>query len=220
MDAAILERLFSRALRTCKFFPKVSEILEPLASAEANAVPEAAEQAWQRVLELRRLHWNPDIPDGLSRQLARLPEQIRQAARAAGVFRDFESVKDLHVWAKQRFIESFVTQAELDQDQFLLPDGKIKGLFASVAATKSLPASDETHEEMRERGLAYAAQFKSSPAEMSRQRQVDLPRPRPCAQPTRSVEEQKRILRERGWLPKTEPQTAAISSIEKGGARA
>jgi hypothetical protein len=25
-----LERLFSRALRTCKFFPKVSEILEPL----------------------------------------------------------------------------------------------------------------------------------------------------------------------------------------------
>src|SRR5260370_42023539 len=53
MDAAILERLFHRALRTCKFFPKISEILEPLASAEANAAPEAAEEAWRRVLEIR-----------------------------------------------------------------------------------------------------------------------------------------------------------------------
>ncbi len=205
---------------TSGFLPTPGAVRAAVDHATQNATQQEAELAWQRVLDLRRLHWNPAMPDELTRQLARLPEQIRQAARAAGVFRDFESVKDLHVWAKQRFIESFVTQAELDQDQFLLPDGKIKGLFASVAATKSLPASDETHEEMRERGLAYAAQFKSSPAEMSRQRQVDLPRPRPCAQPTRSVEEQKRILRERGWLPKTEPQTAAISSIEKGGARA
>ncbi|SRR6266567_4210188 len=218
MDAAILERLFSRALRTCKFFPKVSEILEPLASAEANAVPEAAEQAWQRVLELRRLHWNPDIPDGLSRQLARLPEQIRQAARAAGVFRDFESIKDLHVWAKQRFIASFIAWTELEQDQFLLPDGELKKVFAGAAATKSLPASDETYEEMHERGLAYSAQHKSSSANLSRGRQSDQTR-RTCAQPSRSIEEQKRILRERGWLAKTELQTSAISDSENGGAR-
>src|SRR6266404_4880725 len=51
IDAAILERLFIRAFKVCKFFPKVSEILEPLESAEKNAAPEAAEVAWERVLE-------------------------------------------------------------------------------------------------------------------------------------------------------------------------
>jgi hypothetical protein len=88
MDAAILERLFSRALKTCRFFPKVSEILEPLTTAEAKATPEAAEEAWARVLEIRRIHWNPDILGPFNRAVAGLSERVRQAARAAGVFRD------------------------------------------------------------------------------------------------------------------------------------
>src|SRR5262249_22226866 len=118
MDAAILERLFSRALRTCKFFPRVSEILEPLACAEASAAPEAAEEAWARVLEIRLVHWNPDIPGPFHRALARLSDRVRQAARAAGVFRDFESVEALHTWAKKRFVESFIAYGELHQDRF------------------------------------------------------------------------------------------------------
>src|SRR5882724_9073335 len=91
MEAVILERLFHRALRKCKFFPKVSEILEPLASAEANAAPEAAEEAWRRILEIRRVHWNPEISGPFHRALARLSERVRQSARAAGVFREFTS---------------------------------------------------------------------------------------------------------------------------------
>src|SRR5260370_16364058 len=51
MDAPILERLFSQALKTCKFFPKISEILEPLATAEANAAPEAAAATSWRLLQ-------------------------------------------------------------------------------------------------------------------------------------------------------------------------
>src|SRR6266478_8886135 len=156
MDAAILERLFHRALRTCKFFPKVSEILEPLASAEANAAPEAAEEAWAGVLEIRRVHWNPDIPGPFNRAIARLSERVRQAARAAGVFRDFESVEALHTWAKKRFVESFIAYGELEQDKFLLPDGEIKNLLAEFSETKALPAPQVCFEDLHNRGLPYA----------------------------------------------------------------
>src|SRR6266849_6947510 len=77
MDAAILEQLFHRALRTCKFFPKVSEILAPLESAEKNAAPQAAEKAWARVLEIRRVHWNPDLPGPFSRVFSALSERVQ-----------------------------------------------------------------------------------------------------------------------------------------------
>jgi hypothetical protein len=155
MDAAILERLFSRALRTCKFFPKVSEVLEPVAMAEKNSAPAAAEEAWERILEIRRVHWNPDIPAPLDRAVARLSERVRQAARAAGVFRDFDSVEALHTWAKKRFVESFVAYGELEQDKFLLPEGELKNSLADLAATKTLPDS-VSFTDLHARGLAYA----------------------------------------------------------------
>jgi len=200
MDAQILERLFSRALRSCKFFPKVSEILEPLTSAEQNAAPSAAEEAWKRVLEIRRVHWNPDIPGPFDRAVARLSERVRQAARAAGVWRDFESVEALHTWAKKRFVESFITWGELERDQFLLPDGEVCDLLAE-ASQKFLPPSS-SYEDARIRGLAYAQELKDSGCE-----QPDIKRairavarelsPRP---PMRSLEDQEQILRERGLL--------------------
>jgi hypothetical protein len=159
MDAAILERLFSRALRTSRFFPKISEILEPLATAEANAAPEAAEEAWARVLEIRRVHWNPDIPGPFNRAIARLSERVQQAARAAGIFRDFESVEALHTWAKKRFVESFIAHGEREQNEFLLPDGEIKNLLSGFAQTKMLPAMSSDWNECRARGEAYRAQL-------------------------------------------------------------
>jgi hypothetical protein len=160
MDAALLQKLFSRAFKACKFFPKVSEILEPLESAEKNAAPEAAEVAWERVLDIRRVHWNPDIPGPFHRAVAKLSERVRQAARAAGVFRDFDSVADLHTWAKKRFVESFIAYGENQQDAFLLPDGEIKRLLADVAATKALPAPAQCFEELHKRGLQYAEECK------------------------------------------------------------
>lgn len=168
MNAAILERLFSRALRTCKFFPKVSEILEPLANAEANAAPEAAEEAWACVLEIRRVHWNPDIPGPFHRALAGLSDRVRQAARAAGVFRDFTAEEfengALHTWAKKRFVESFCGYGELEQDQFLLPDGEIKRLLADAARLKALPSPEVSFEHLHNRGLEYTEHAKARTA--------------------------------------------------------
>jgi hypothetical protein len=159
MDAATLERLFSRALRACKFFPKVSEILEPLESAERNATPKAAEEAWEMVLDIRRRYWNPDIPGPLDRATATLSERVRQAARASGVFRDFESVEALHTRAKKRFVESFAAYGDLERDGFLLPDGEIKNLLSGFAQTKMLPAPIEDWSACRDRGKAYRAQL-------------------------------------------------------------
>jgi hypothetical protein len=164
MDAAILERLFRRALRTCKFFPKVSEILEPLASAEASVASEAAEEAWARVVEIRPVHWNPDIPGPFHRALAGLSERVREAARAAVVFREFTEAEfengGLHTWAKKRFVESFIAYGELDQDRFLLPDGEIKKLLAGVAETKALPPASVEWSELHARGAEYAKTLK------------------------------------------------------------
>src|SRR5205807_9903778 len=56
--------------------------LEPLQKAEKLAAPEAAATAWERVLEIRRLYWCPDIPGPFDRALAGLSERVRQAARA------------------------------------------------------------------------------------------------------------------------------------------
>jgi hypothetical protein len=158
IPAATLDRLFSRALRTNKFFPKVAEILEPLVSADKNAAPEAAEEAWSRVLEIRRVYWNPDIPGPFDRAVARLSDRVRQAARAAGVFREVDRAKDLHVWAKKRFVESFIAYGELQQDAFLLPDGEIKDLLSGLSRTKVLPIAQDWSE-CRERGESYRSQL-------------------------------------------------------------
>ena len=202
MQPAILESLFRRALKTCKFFPKVAEILEPLENAEKNAAPEAAEKAWQIVLDIRRCHWNPDMPAPFNRAVAKLSDRVRQATRAAGVFRDFESVEALHTWAKKRFVESFVAYGELEQDKFLLPEGELKNLIGDIAESKALPALSEESRRaswnaMHARGLAYAEKLKGDPSQ-----QADLKRAirefafRPSLH---SLDEQKQILREKGF---------------------
>ena len=179
MDAPILEKLFGRALRTCKFFPKITEIMEPLASAEKKASPAAAEEAWQRVLDIRRVLWNPDIPGAFSRVFSGLSERVQQAARAAGVFRDFESVEALHTWAKKRFVESFIAFGVREQDAFLLPAGEIKNLLCGVAERKALAAPEIDFQALHERGLQYAAQVRDAAPLMAESEPTSEPcRPR------------------------------------------
>lgn len=121
---------------------KVADIRKHVTRAESNASADAAERAWQHVLDIRRRYWNPDIPAPLHRALAALPERVRQAARASGVFRDFTEYEyahgALHTWAKKQFLESFAAYGEREQDAFLLPDGEIKNLLTE-AAGKLLP---------------------------------------------------------------------------------
>jgi hypothetical protein len=140
----VLQAAFQKTLRECAYWPvKVADIRKHVIKAKETATADAAERAWQRVLEIRRVHWNPDIPAPFGRAVAGLSERVRQAARAAGVFRDFTESEfengALHTWAKKRFLESFHAWGELEQGKFLLPDGEAKKLLIEFAETKALP---------------------------------------------------------------------------------
>jgi hypothetical protein len=168
LSNSVLEAAFRKTLRTVKYWPmKVADIREHVSHAEENAANVSAEEAWKRLLELRRVYWCPDLPGGFSRGMPKLSKRVQQAARAAGVFRDFESTEGLHVWAKKRFIESFIAYGEMKQDAFLLPDGEIKRMLTSFAQAKVLPALRADWNELRERGEAYRAKRESTakPAE-------------------------------------------------------
>jgi len=154
---ACLIAAFQKTLRTAKFWPiKIADGREHVSSAASRSTDEAAEQAWQRVLEIRRTSWSPDAPGGFYGGPPRLSPRIAQAARAAGVWRDFPTTEALHVWAKKVFFESFLAWGEREQEKFLLPDGEVKNLLARFAETKALPAPEVCFQELHERGLAYA----------------------------------------------------------------
>jgi hypothetical protein len=160
LSPQVLRAAFQKTLRECAYWPvKVADIRKHVTGAESNAVNVAAEKAWEIVLDIRRRYWNPDIPGPFHRAVARLSERMRQAARAAGVFRDFESVEALHTWAKKRFVESFITYGEFERDGFLLPDGEIKNLLTEIAQAKTLPTPSSDWSECRARGEQYRAQL-------------------------------------------------------------
>jgi hypothetical protein len=140
----VLLAAFQKTLRECAYWPvKVADIRKHVSKAKEIATANTAERAWQRVLEIRRLDWSPDIPGPFHRALAGLSERVRHAARAAGVFREFTESEfengALHTWAKKRFIESFHAWGELEQSKFLLPEGETKKLLIEFAETKALP---------------------------------------------------------------------------------
>jgi hypothetical protein len=132
IDSETLEALFKKTLKTCKFFPKISEILAPLESVKKAALPEEASEAWLQVLSIRRQHFNSDFPQHLVCALESLPERVRRAARASGVFQEVSDPDQLHVWAKKRFIESYLAWEEIEESKFLLPNGK--NFIASLLA--------------------------------------------------------------------------------------
>ena len=161
LSDSCLVAAFRKTIQSAKFWPvKIADVREHVARAETNATAEAAQKAWERVLEIRRCHWNPDIPGPFNRALAALPERIRQCARASGVFRDVESADDLHVWAKKRFLESFTAYGERAQDAFLLPDGEIKNLLADFSSVKALPAPTVHVADLHSRGVEYGKELR------------------------------------------------------------
>ncbi len=161
LSPGVLRAAFQKTLRECAYWPvKVADIRKHVSRAESNATAEAAEQAWERVLECRRVYWSPDLPGGFSRGMPKLSDRVATAARAAGVWRDFPTTEALQVWAKKVFIESFIAWGEAEQDKFLLPDGEIKNLLAGVAETKALRAPEVCFEDLHKRGLQYAEECK------------------------------------------------------------
>jgi hypothetical protein len=154
-----LEPMFKKALQTCKFFPKIADILENANDSQEKLAELEAECAWSEVLELRTRYWSPDAPGGFWRGMPPLSAQVKQACRAAGVFKDYESTDQLHVWAHKRFIESYLAWGTLEKEKHLLPDGPIKNLLTDAAQAKALPASDVDFAGLHERGRRYAEQI-------------------------------------------------------------
>jgi hypothetical protein len=154
----VLERVFRGVLRTYVFnnIPPIGEIRSRIDAALASATQQNAELEWERVVELRRRFFNPDTPGCFSRGMPKLSEQVDRAARASGIFKlqDFDQ-EQLHVWARKRFIESYVAWCESEQDEFLLPDGEMKRLIADAAGKKQLPNSSGTYEAARAVGEKY-----------------------------------------------------------------
>jgi hypothetical protein len=144
LSSAVLLAAFRKTLRECPYWPvKVADIRKHVTRAIQNETDDAAEMAWKCVLEIRRVHWCPDVPGPFNRTIANLTERVRQAARSAGIWRDFTASEyengALHTWAKKRFFESFLSWGERDGDKFLLPDGEAKKLLIEFAETKALP---------------------------------------------------------------------------------
>ena len=189
IDYNILEKLFIRAYKTIKYFPKVAEILEPLKTAREVSAPEAAEVAWERFLKFRREEWNPDMPEKFAALLRSQSERFQQAARASGACHEFTAEEfeggSLHTWGKKRFIESFIAYDERKQDEFLLPDGEIKNLLTEVAAQKALPAPPQPRPPVPPPPPQHFVQHA---------------RPIGPVHPPRSLEEQKKLLKEKGFL--------------------
>jgi hypothetical protein len=204
LSPEVMRAAFQATLRTCKFWPvKVADIREYLEHTKETATDEAAEQAWQRILDLRRRFWNPDMPGGFSSGMPELSPRIDRAARAAGVFRDHETVEALHVWAKKKFIESFTRWGELEQDKFLLPDGEIKNLLTGAAQLKALPAASDNWPELHTRGLTYGEKTKAdAPQQPDLKHAIRQSTFKPSVH---SLDEQKQILREKGFLPESKP---------------
>lgn len=211
MDPQVLTKLFQRAFTRCKFFPKVSEILEPLNNAEKNAAPEAAEIAWERVMDIRRRHWNPDMPAHFQRACAGLSERVRVAARAAGIWRDFTEDEyasgALHTWAKKKFVESFLAWGE--RDEYFIPDGEIKNLIYGVAEKKALlSAPSEASQLSPEERLRVADELCIAARKVLDQKQQNGETDaqpatvvtRKTAHVAKPLDEQKAEMRRRGWI--------------------
>jgi hypothetical protein len=142
VDAVRLKAAFIACYRTHAFktIPTVGDIRQHLQKAETGAAETEAARKWDQVkVYAERL--SPDFPD---RNPPRILPRTRAAINAAGglsFIRDCDA--EALTWARKRFIESYIRWSELERDQFLLPDGMIKKLFAEVAASKSAPRLPE-----------------------------------------------------------------------------
>jgi hypothetical protein len=148
IDAETLESLFRKALTTCKFFPKVAEILEPLQAVEQSNF----EDEWQALLDYCREWVHPDmtftrlvrLPDGTTARVPPpdLPPEIDHAARAAGGLHYLrECPHEELVWRKKAFIEDLTRSRKTGDLAVLLTGGELRKFFRQASQpTKELPA--------------------------------------------------------------------------------
>jgi hypothetical protein len=132
IEAKTLESLFKRAFTTCKFFPKVADILEPLQAVEQADF----EDEWQSLLDFCREWVHPDIHFSGTPQL---PADIDHAARAAGGVQYLRecSQKELG-WRKKAFIEDLQRSRKTGDLTGLLTGGELRKLLKTAAPSVAL----------------------------------------------------------------------------------
>jgi hypothetical protein len=131
MDGQTINRLFSRHLKTSRFFPTMADLLAPQIEAKKMEVSESAEIGWQKVMAYVRDWVHPDITFS---RAPKLPEKLDRCARAAGGLSWLRECPSEELqWRRKAFIEAYERWEQLEQDHFLLPDGEIKELFAQAA---------------------------------------------------------------------------------------
>jgi hypothetical protein len=141
LSYSVLEAAFKKTLQTCRFWPiKLADIRGQVDVAVRSATEAAAATAWERALDLRRRHWNPDVPGGFSRGMPKLSDREKRAANACGIFkREDCDHASLHEWMRKTFIESYIAFDQAEESRAFLPDGEIKDLLSAAAARKQLP---------------------------------------------------------------------------------
>jgi hypothetical protein len=174
MDPHLLENLFQQAIRKYKWVPQVAEILEPIESAkEANV-----EEDWQALLQYVRDWVHPDIQFS---RAPKLPAGLDHAARAAGgVLYLRECPHEELGWRKKLFIEDLQRTREI---------GKVAGILTGSELTTLLKQASIPIPQL------------APPKQEQIQPEIKLGKPRVAPrQSTLTIEEQKEILRQKGFL--------------------
>ena len=113
IEPATLHCLFECALRTCKFFPTIAEILENIKRSDAALVDLEGEDAWQKALALAH-----DFGCDYSIASAKENEDpaLNAGLRAAGGCRWLATCTDEQLsWAKKIFLEVYAKHRALPE---------------------------------------------------------------------------------------------------------
>lgn len=130
---AVLAPIFRNVLRTCKFFPTIADVLEPLNKAAKRDNETTAEKAWQFTLDYCRRWISPDIPNPTG--MPKLKPEIDAAARAAGGLYYLESCPTVKLeWAKKSFVEAFLRNRETAEHEQLLTGGELGKLLRDAVS--------------------------------------------------------------------------------------
>lgn len=139
LDDATLDAAFRKTLLTWKFpgLPKVGDIRGHIDATAKNELNTRADQEWQKLLDYIRRYFWADGP--WQHKAPKLPEKVRVSCNAAGGFAYLnECSRDNLVWAKKRFVESYIAWEELKKDQYLLPEGNLRNLLTQSADNMAL----------------------------------------------------------------------------------
>jgi hypothetical protein len=133
---------FSRLLKTWHFpnMPLPADVRGPIDKAESAATEGRAEEAWQNLLAHVNEWCHPDGIVTFGSTVPKLSARVDHAACAAGGNRYlYDATREQLVWAKKRFIECYLRDETLQENQPLLPASpEIHALLSQLGEKKAL----------------------------------------------------------------------------------